>query len=129
MAADTSEASQSYIVLPPGYSATFDPNMVLGTGYGLQVEISFLNANINASLIKENIFCPISLPTFFLIIRNEPELGAGIYPGMALTPFISSFLELDEIRTHNLLIVSQVICLFDFTLKRMRYSSMFKILS
>jgi len=35
---------------------------------------------------------------------NEPGLGAGIYPGMALTPFPSS---IDEIRTHILPIVGR----------------------
>ncbi len=36
--------------------------------------------------------------TFQLL--NEPGLGAGIDPVMALTPFPSSII-LDEIRTHN----------------------------
>jgi len=30
--------------------------------------------------------CPIWLPVFFLIFYNEPELGAEIDLGMALTP-------------------------------------------
>jgi hypothetical protein len=34
--------------------------------------------------------CPIWLPVFFLVFYNEPELGVGIDPGMALTPFPSS---------------------------------------
>jgi len=34
--------------------------------------------------------CPIWLPVFFLFFYNEPELGAGINPGMALTPLPSS---------------------------------------
>jgi hypothetical protein len=34
--------------------------------------------------------CPIWLPVFFLFFYNEPELGAGIDPGMALTPLPSS---------------------------------------
>jgi len=38
---------------------------------------------------------------------NEPGLGAGIGPGMGLTPFPSSIV-LDEIQTHDLPIVSQV---------------------
>ncbi len=38
---------------------------------------------------------------------DVPGLDAGINPGMALTPFPSSIV-LDEIRTHNLPIVSQV---------------------
>jgi hypothetical protein len=33
--------------------------------------------------------CPIWLPVF-LIFYNEPELGVGIDPGMALTPLPSS---------------------------------------
>ena len=33
----TSTSEQSYIVLPPGYSAAFDQNVVPGAGYGLQV--------------------------------------------------------------------------------------------
>jgi len=53
----------------------------------------------------KNIFlvCPIWLPIFFsLQLLNEPGLGEGIDPGMALTPFTSSIV-LDEIRTHTLL--------------------------
>jgi hypothetical protein len=34
--------------------------------------------------------CPIWLSVFFLFFYNEPELGAGIDPGMALTPLPSS---------------------------------------
>ncbi len=34
--------------------------------------------------------CPIWLSVFFLFFCNEPELGAGIDPGMALTPLPSS---------------------------------------
>ncbi len=34
--------------------------------------------------------CPIWLPVFFLFFYNEPEKGAGIDPGMALTPLPSS---------------------------------------
>jgi len=34
-------------------------------------------------------------------LLNEPGLGEGINPGMALTPFPSSIV-LDEIRTHDL---------------------------
>ncbi len=34
--------------------------------------------------------CPIWLPVFYLIFYNEPELGAEIDPGMALTPPPSS---------------------------------------
>ncbi len=34
--------------------------------------------------------CPIWLPVFFLFFYNEPELGAGVDPGMALTPLPSS---------------------------------------
>ncbi len=34
--------------------------------------------------------CPIWLPVFFLFFYNEPELGVGIDPGMALTPLPSS---------------------------------------
>jgi len=49
--------------------------------------------------------CPICMPVFFLF-SNEPELGAKIYPGMALIPFPTSIL--DEIQTHNLSIVSRV---------------------
>jgi hypothetical protein len=41
----------------------------------------------------------------FLIFYKEPELGAEIDPGMALTPLPYSF-ERDQ--THNLPIVSQV---------------------
>ncbi len=42
-----------------------------------------------------NIFCicPIWLPVFFLFFYNEPELGVGIDPGMALTSFPSSILD------------------------------------
>jgi hypothetical protein len=31
--------SQSYLVLPPGFSAAFDPNVLISAGYGLQVII------------------------------------------------------------------------------------------
>ncbi len=43
---------------------------------------------------------------FLIFYCNEPELVARIYSGLALTPFPSSIL--DEILTHNLLIVSWV---------------------
>ncbi len=33
--------------------------------------------------------CPIWLPIFFYFSMNEPELGAGIDPGMAFNPFPS----------------------------------------
>ncbi len=42
--------------------------------------------------------CPIWLPVFLLFFYNEPELGAGIDPGMALTPLPS----LDGDQTHDL---------------------------
>jgi len=53
--------------------------------------------------------CPIWLPIFFFLFQllNEPGLGEGIDPGMALTPFPSSIV-LDEIRTHDLPIMSRV---------------------
>jgi len=61
-------------------------------------------------VLTEFIFlvCPIWLPVFFLFFYNEPELGVGIDPGMALTPLPSS-IGLDGDRTHDLLIVSQVL--------------------
>ncbi len=34
--------------------------------------------------------CPIWLPIFSYFSVNEPELGAGIDPGMAFNPFPSS---------------------------------------
>ncbi len=34
--------------------------------------------------------CPIWLPIFSYFSMNEPELGAGIDPGMAFNPFPSS---------------------------------------
>ncbi len=34
--------------------------------------------------------CPIWPPVFFLFFYNEPELGVGIDPGMALIPLSSS---------------------------------------
>ncbi len=34
--------------------------------------------------------CPIWLPIFCYFSMNEPELGAGINPGMAFNPFPSS---------------------------------------
>jgi len=40
----------------------------------------------------------------FLFFHNEPELGVGIDPGMALT-----HLALDREQTHNHLIVSRVL--------------------
>ncbi len=43
---------------------------------------------------------------YFQIV-NEPGLGAGIGPGMGLTPFPSSIV-LDKIQTHDLPIVSRV---------------------
>jgi len=36
---------------------------------------------------KYFLVCPIWLPLFFFFFYNEPELDAGINPGMALTPF------------------------------------------
>ncbi len=45
--------------------------------------------------------CPIGLPIFFYFSMNEPELGAGIDPNIALTHFHLLFGE-DKIRTHNL---------------------------
>ncbi len=39
---------------------------------------------------KKILVCIICLPVFsFFQLLNEPELGAGIDPGMALTPFSS----------------------------------------
>jgi len=35
--------------------------------------------------------CPIWPPVFSYFFYNEPELGVGIDPGMALTPLPSSF--------------------------------------
>jgi hypothetical protein len=51
-----------------------------------------LTWNVNAALPLKIIFlvCPILLPVFFLFFYNEPELGVGIDPGMALTPLPSS---------------------------------------
>ncbi len=44
---------------------------------------------------------------FSYFSTNEPELGAGIDPGMALTFTISIYhFGLEKIRTHNLWIVS-----------------------
>jgi hypothetical protein len=45
----------------------------------------------NPQFLK-NIFlvCPIWLPVFSYFFYNEPELGVGIDPGMALTPLPSS---------------------------------------
>ncbi len=34
--------------------------------------------------------CPIWLPVFSYFFYNEPELGVGVDPGMALTPLPSS---------------------------------------
>ncbi len=36
---------------------------------------------------------------FFLILPNEPGLGAGIDPGMALTPFLSNNLDKTRFET------------------------------
>ncbi len=50
------------------------------------------------------------LATYILLsiqLLNEPGLGEGIDPGIALTPFPSSII-LDEIRTHNLPFASRV---------------------
>ncbi len=41
------------------------------------------------------------------LFYNEPELDAGIDPGMALTPFFHLALDVDQ--AHNLLIVSQIL--------------------
>jgi hypothetical protein len=48
--------------------------------------------NPNRIVLFKNIFlvCPIWLPVFFLFFYNEPELGVGIDPGMALTQLPSS---------------------------------------
>jgi len=48
--------------------------------------------NIGATSNLIFLVCPIWLPVFFLFFYNEPEVGAGIIPGMALTPFPSSIL-------------------------------------
>ncbi len=42
--------------------------------------------------IKKNLLCPIWVSVFFSF-SNEPELGEGIDPGMALIPFSSSILD------------------------------------
>jgi hypothetical protein len=55
--------------------------------------------------------CPIWLPVFFSFFYNEPELGAGINPGMALTPLSPSF---EQDQTHDLPIMSQVLYRFRF---------------
>jgi len=50
------------------------------------------DTDVSERLKKIFLVCPIWLPIFFFFFQllNEPGLGAGIYPGMALT-------ELDEI--------------------------------
>jgi len=55
--------------------------------------------------IKNIFWCAPFDYLYFLSFQllNEPGLGLGIYPGIALTPF-----PLDEIQTHDLPIVSQV---------------------
>ena len=57
---------------------------------------------------KNFLVCPIWLPVFSYLFYNEPELGVGIDPGMALTPLPSS-IGLDRDRTHVLPIVSRVL--------------------
>jgi len=59
-------------------------------------------------------FCVPHLATYIFLsfqLLNEPGLGegkvGGVNPGMHLTPLTSSIV-LDEIRTHNLPIVSRV---------------------
>jgi len=39
------------------------------------------------------IFCVPHVTTCIFLFLNEPKLGAGINPGMALTPFPSSILD------------------------------------
>jgi len=51
------------------------------------------HARINCRKIrnlKKFLVYPIWLPVFFLFFYNEPGLGVGIDPGMALTPLPSS---------------------------------------
>lgn len=48
-AAATPSVSQSYLVLPPGFTGAFDPNILISAGYGLQVhfaEFSLLHKNV-----------------------------------------------------------------------------------
>ncbi len=59
--------------------------------------------------LKKKICVPHLATYIFLSFQllNEPGLGEGIDPGMALTPFPSSIV-LDKIQTHDLPIVSRV---------------------
>jgi len=66
----------------------------------------FIINNLIKCFFNVFLVCPIWLPIFFQLL-NEPGLGAGIDPGMALTPFPSSIV-LDEIRTHDLSLVGQL---------------------
>ncbi len=56
---------------------------------------------IYAELKKTYFFsvCPIWQPIFFLDFYNELELGAGIDPGMVLTPYLSIILESSSLTT------------------------------
>jgi len=60
----------------------------------LTTGLIFINhLSLVVSLKKSFFVCPIWLPVFFLFVYNEPELGAGINPGMAFTPFPFSILD------------------------------------
>ena len=39
--------SQSYLVLPPGLTGAFDPNILISAGYGLQVNYDEYYTKIN----------------------------------------------------------------------------------
>jgi len=67
-------------------------------------------AFIGLTLFKKRYFfgLPYLATCIFLFFYNEPELGAGIDPGMALTP-LSSSIELDGDQTHAPPIMSQVL--------------------
>ncbi len=49
--------------------------------------IDLLNLDLHYFFLNIFLVCPIWLPVFF---HNEPELGVGIDPGMALTPLPSN---------------------------------------
>ncbi len=58
-----------------------------------------------ASVLKYSFLCSfVGLPHLatYIFSMNEPELGAGIDPGMAFNPFPSSTLDKTRFESHNL---------------------------
>jgi hypothetical protein len=69
----------------------FVPIMLVIHGYVVAINFVFLFTKITFSFFCR--FAPFGYLYFSYFSMNEPELGAGIDPGMAFNPFPSSILD------------------------------------